>query len=125
MSSDEDAGDAEDLEHTTFAILRAAAAFDDRDRVMSFAAWGLQYQATAHSAVTAIPGSCPMSTLPALIARQRSPWRSCVLRACGSALLAATACSAGKRSKCALTGSASSGNRTSASAPLSGSAGPG
>jgi len=59
MSSDECAGDAEDLEHTTFAILWAAASFDGRDRVMSFAAWELQYQATAYSAVYGHPGFVP------------------------------------------------------------------
>ena len=47
------------MEHTTFAILPAAATFDGQDRVLSFAAWDLQHHATAHSAVYGHPGFVP------------------------------------------------------------------
>lgn len=49
-SSDEAAGDAEDLEHVSFILMRADDTFDGQDRVMSRAAWDLQCRTTVHSA---------------------------------------------------------------------------
>lgn len=66
MSCDEDADDAEDLEHVSFILMRADNTFDGQDRVMSRAAWDLQCLATAHSALCGHPGFVPDEYLAAL-----------------------------------------------------------
>ncbi len=66
MSSDEAAGDAQDLEHAVFMILPAGSTFDGRDRVMSLPAWELCNRATAHSAVHGHPGFVPDDYLAGL-----------------------------------------------------------
>ena len=109
MSSDEAAGDSEDLDHVSFMLMRAEDTFDGQDRVISRAAYKLHAAPQRTLRPAAIPGSCPTSTWPASAWKQRSQQRSCASPARGSASTAATASSTGKRSKYAWTRYARSG----------------
>jgi hypothetical protein len=71
MSSDEAAGDAEDLEHTTFIVMHAGQTFDGQERVMSRAAYDLQVRATSHSALRGHPGFVPDDYLSGLSTETR------------------------------------------------------
>jgi hypothetical protein len=66
MSRGEAVGDAEDLEHVTFILMRAGDASDGQDRVMSRAAYDLRCRATVHSASCGHSGFVPNEYLSGL-----------------------------------------------------------